>query len=484
MLSKLFLNQTARLLFIVFAIFSGLLSFFLFTDNFIPVLWFGLISVLCYLTFVFYYNPQYIFYVLALSIPLTVPVRISEFAMVNFPSEIMAVLICGLLVVNLFFKRQDNFLLLKDPLAILIVLDFAWMFISTVFSTHPEVSAKRLIIRLIYLMVYFYFFSSVLSNLKFFKRLMLFVIVGLVFPIGYTFAFHFNTEWSARASLAAARPFYNDHTIYGAVIAFVLPMLIYFSFDRALINWQRWLSRIMLPVFVIAEFTSFSRAAWISLLFGLALLLLNRFRINFRYVIIGLVILSAVIWLNWPAIERNFSMNKAVSYDQTITEHFQSVTNIKTDVSNTERLNRWKCAWRMFNERPLFGYGPGTFQFEYGKFQQRKDLTTLSTFAGERGHAHSEYLNYLSENGLPGFLIFLTLAIYAIGLSYNLSKDFADNDSRSVSICIMIGLSTFFCHSLFNGFIETDKMAMLVFIYLAVLLHLKKLRQSETIAKP
>ena len=35
-----------------------------------------------------------------------------------------------------------------------------------------------------------------------------------------------------------------------------------------------------------------------------------------------------------------------------------SVTNISTDASNLERINRWSCAVRMFQEKPILGWGP------------------------------------------------------------------------------------------------------------------------------
>lgn len=50
-------------------------------------------------------------------------------------------------------------------------------------------------------------------------------------------------------------------------------------------------------------------------------------------------------------------------------EHLQSISNISTDASNLERINRWHSAFRMFAERPIFGWGPGTYSFEYAPFQ-------------------------------------------------------------------------------------------------------------------
>ena len=51
-------------------------------------------------------------------------------------------------------------------------------------------------------------------------------------------------------------------------------------------------------------------------------------------------------------IQTQLSRNKQGS-DDDIEDHVSSITNVSTDPSNLERLNRWNCAYRMFQERPI-----------------------------------------------------------------------------------------------------------------------------------
>ena len=88
-------------------------------------------------------------------------------------------------------------------------------------------------------------------------------------------------------------------------------------------------------------------------------------------------------------------------------EHIESMSNVTTDASNLERINRWKSAIRLFQERPHLGWGPGTYQFHYAPYQNYYEKTVISTNAGDMGNAHSEYLSALSETGWPGLFIFL-----------------------------------------------------------------------------
>src|ERR1700741_5654528 len=89
--------------------------------------------------------------------------------------------------------------------------------------------------------------------------------------------------------------------------------------------------------------------------------------------------------------------------------NIESMSNISTDVSNMERLNRWNCAIQMFQDKPYLGFGPGTYQFLYAPYQKSSMKTVISTNFGEKGNAHSEYLGPLCEQGFIGAGIVLVL---------------------------------------------------------------------------
>ena len=149
--------------------------------------------------------------------------------------------------------------------------------------------------------------------------------------------------------------------------------------------------------------------------------------------------------------------------------HFQSSSNISTDASNMERINRWNCAIKMFNEKPIYGFGPGTYQFEYSSFQDPDDKTIISTKFGDGGNAHSEYLSALSETGIFGLITFLMLIgivfFKGIGLYYNLEC----SESRVYVLCSLVALMTYFIHALFNNFLDIDKVSIALWSYIAII---------------
>ena len=140
-----------------------------------------------------------------------------------------------------------------------------------------------------------------------------------------------------------------------------------------------------------------------------------------------------------------------------LTEHVQSITNISTDASNLERLNRWSSAWRMFKERPCVGWGPGTYMFQYAPFQLSTEKTIISTNAGDAGNAHSEYIGPLSESGVFGMLSFLIVIITVVYSGIMLYPRIEDREQRLYFMALYLGLITYLIHGLLNNFLDTDK---------------------------
>ena len=134
-----------------------------------------------------------------------------------------------------------------------------------------------------------------------------------------------------------------------------------------------------------------------------------------------------------------------------------------------ERINRWKCAIEMFKEKPLVGYGPGTYQFQYGVFQLEKDKTIISTSSGDMGNAHSEYLSALSETGFIGLLLLFFLIISIFYKSIVLYYDESDEMKKIYLLGSIVGLSTYFIHGLFNNFLDLDKAAIPIWFFIAII---------------
>jgi O-antigen ligase len=151
------------------------------------------------------------------------------------------------------------------------------------------------------------------------------------------------------------------------------------------------------------------------------------------------------------------------------TEHIQSIGNVRNDVSNLERLNKWSCAIRMFEERPFFGWGPGTYMFQYAPFQNSWEKTIISNNSGTIGNAHSEYLGPLSEQGIFGFLSILTIIGLTIRTGLRVYFKTKKRNLKVLVLSILLGLCTYYIHGLMNNFLDTDKASALFWGFTAML---------------
>jgi len=185
-------------------------------------------------------------------------------------------------------------------------------------------------------------------------------------------------------------------------------------------------------------------------------LVLVKLKISFKWITISLIGLLIIFFTFKFEILDKLEKNKQDASANFI-EHIQSISNISSDASNLERINRWQAALRMFAERPVLGWGPGTYQFEYAPFQRAKEKTIISTNLGDMGNAHSEYIGPLAESGVPGLLSVLFLLITVIYTGLNLYIKATSRQTRLIALSTTLGLITYFVHGLMNNFLNTDK---------------------------
>ncbi|MEG2070847.1 MAG: O-antigen ligase family protein, partial [Bacteroidales bacterium] len=155
------------------------------------------------------------------------------------------------------------------------------------------------------------------------------------------------------------------------------------------------------------------------------------------------------------------------------------ISNISTDASNVERLNRWVSAFGMIEERPVMGWGPGTYQFLYAPFQKGKYKTIISTNFGDGGNAHSEYIGPCAETGFVGLATILALLFFILYygiVTYIRSKNYT---SRLLSLSMTLALFTYFVHGIMNNFLDTDKLSLPVWAAFALIVTVNCFYEGE-----
>ena len=289
------------------------------------------------------------------------------------------------------------------------------------------------------------------------KSVPYFPFIAALVPVTVMGIYHFAQYHFNLITISGIfKPFFYSHTMYGAVMAFIAAIALGNLRQKMLWKW------ILLASIILTLFSG-SRAALWSLVFMFVLYVLVRFPPVYRFVL-PVLAMGAIFFLGGASkVEEAFAYNDYESHDPqaSLVEKSMSVTNVQTDASNIERLNRWVSALRMFEERPYFGFGPGTYQFTYIPFQEKRlenRLTVTNPNApppGSGGTAHSELLLQLSENGFLTPLIFLLMWMrwWYYGF-FRIAR-------RSPLLPLFLGLSTYFFHMQFNNFLNQPVFAFL-----------------------
>ncbi len=396
----------------------------------------------------------------------TTPLDLSLF------TEPLLILLLFVFIIKAFLYRSFSKKIVLHPISKSVLFLLSWMLMTVLTSTMPLVSAKYWLSQL-WFIVPIYFFGITLF--KDYKNIKIFL---WVMAISTFFIVIYSSVKLSQASLLAknaahfvVRPFYKDHTIYGALLALITPVWWGLFFKAKMKPIPKYFSFIFALTFTVGVLLSYSRASWIGLFSALIIWAIVKLKIKFKYLMTTGIVILTFIFSFWYQIIDTLEKNQQDS-SSNLAHHITSITNISTDASNVERLNRWYCAIQMFKEKPITGWGPGTYMFQYAPFQLGRMKTIISTNFGDVGNAHSEYLGPLAEQGIFGTLaiIILTLTIITTGLRVYKNSD--DKEIRMLALGITLGFITYFLHGLMNNFLDTDKIAVPFWGLAAVLVSL------------
>lgn len=418
------------------------------------------IPLAIFLIAIFLVSLESAYYLVAFCTPFSIKYMLGSSG-VNLPDEPLMMVFLGLFLLKLF-KDFDNFrAVLKHPITVLILLNLSWVFITSITSTLPVISFKFLLARL-WTVVFGFFWGTLIFRKQ--KNIQSFFIafgLGLCLVIIYTTINHHATGFTQQRSMLVMKPLMDDHTVYSAVCSIVfLYALAMLTFKN---NKLSAAHKVLLCVFVlfcaVGIGLSYSRAAVLSLFFVLGFTLLLKLRIKFKTLLIGFLTIMALALIFASQIYQTVKFNNAVS-GKNIATDIRSISNVRTDESNVERINRWESGYRMFLERPVLGFGPGTYSFQYSPYQRAGEMTSISSTHGTMGEMHSEYFGPLVESGVLGLLIILALFFTYISTLMRLYYLALSPQIRMLSLAILLAMLSYFFHGLLNNFLDQDKIAV------------------------
>ena len=432
--------------------------------------WLSAIPIALGIMLLFFFSIDKLLLMIVFLTPFTFKFEIEQLGVtINMPTEPLIVAAMLLFFLRMIHEPVYDRRVLRHPITIVLLLNLIWMFITSVTSELPLVSFKYFASRLWFVVTFLFLTVLLFKEYKNYKRFLWYFGAALALVVIVITVKHSAFSFERMVGTWIVSPFFNDHTNYSSTLALVAPFFLVMAFNKEYSPLRRTGAALLFLIFCMGILFSYSRASWLSLMVAFSGLVILVMKIPFRWLLGGFVLLLATVFTFQTQIIMQLERNTQESSGD-FQEHVKSITNISSDASNLERINRWRSAFRMFDERPVVGWGPGTYQFVYAPFQRSEDFTIITTNFGDLGNAHSEYIGPLAESGLPGMLLFIALALLVLKTGVDLWKKAPSREMRLMALGITLGFITYFAHGVLNNFLDTDKasvpfwgmMAMLV----------------------
>jgi O-antigen ligase len=427
------------------------------------------------LGFLVIYRMDWALYALAILTPLSILIDEASLGFaIQIPTDPLMIMISTALIARWMLLEAPSAAVLRNPITLSLGLWMLWMTYIIPASSQPIVSLKFVLSNAWKIIPCYFGAVMLFGQSGRTVRFWWLYLIPLTFVAVWSLWHHAEDGFTKEASYWASEPFVINHGIYGAMLGFMIPLVtLHLLRPHAFFGlvWLRPVLLTLLVVLIIAVIMSYTRAAWVSLAAALGFYLLLLFRIRFRWLMLLTLLATTLIAMNSGPLLMYLMRNKTDSQDR-LDKHLESISNVRSDASNLERLNRWASGLRMFSERPWLGWGPGTYMLQYAPFQNPYQKTIISTNNADVGGIHSEYFGPLVESGIPGFLFFAGIVLTSLqrGMSlwYRL-KDAEQQRDRLILLCAMLGLVTYYTHGFLNNYLDMDKTALLFWSGLALI---------------
>ena len=409
--------------------------------------------------------------VIALLTPFAIDFALLPGMELSMPVEPMMIFFSVMFIFRVLVQPGYDHRLLRHPVTIAILAMLVWMLFTSATSQLPAVSFKYFAARLWFVIPFYFAGAQIFCNRERARQFVFCYAFSLVVVILISTAKTLGNFHDLQTLHRVMQPFYNDHTAYGCVIALFIPIAFHYMLSYEGRGWVRPLLIACFAALVTGLLFSYSRAAWISVLGAAAVYVAIRMGVKVKWLVVLFGLFVALFFVYQSDVLYKLGKNKQdSSYD--ISGQVKSISNISTDASNLERLNRWASAMRMFKEEPLLGCGPGTYQFLYARYQRSYQLSVISTNSGNRGNAHSEYIGPLTEQGVPGAALILAIFLLTFVTGVRVYRTAADPKQGRLALAFTLSLLTYYIHGIFNNFLDTDKLSVPFWAFTAVIVAL------------
>jgi O-antigen ligase len=425
-----------------------------------------------------------VFFLLLACIPISMEIELPNGFSTDLPTE---PLIIGLMLIYGLYALKNGIVLregkfFRHPISLLLLAYLGWTIVAVLNSASVFLSVKYLLAKIWYIVTFYFLTAFLLRDIKDFKRFFWSIAIPLSIAVVVTLFRQSLNNFSFLEVNRVMYPLFRNHVMYGCIVSVFLP---YMALG---LSWQKkgslkwWLLAIVLVLCLAAIQFSFTRAAYVAILGAAAYFFVVKYRLTKPLVglaIAGIILFVAYLQNGNKYLDYAPKFEKAISHTQF--NNLLEATAKGEDISTMERVYRWVAGFRMVNEKPYMGFGPNNF-FD---FYKSYTLTSFKTYvsANEEGSTvHCYFLLVAIEQGIPGFILFLTLIFYTLVKAEQVYHK-TTAAYKGVLLATLLSFIIILILNLINDLIETDKIGSFFFMSLAIIANLDIKTSEELFRK-
>lgn len=420
-----------------------------------------------------------LFFVMLACIPISVELEFGGLG-TDLPDEPLMWLLT--LAGIVWFLRNGHRLdarVIRHPVTLALLAHLMWMTVCAVTSQDGGISLKFLAAKGWYVITFYFLGIHIFREQRDFREFLWFFFISLLVTVTIVFTRHAMIGFSFEEVAYVMGPFYRNHVSYACIMTAFLPYVWYGAKWYPKGSFTRWFLLLSVLFLVIAINFAYTRAAYVALVAAIGLYWIIRRR-WLRLVLAGTLALFVFFFIfvgsrdNW--------LEFAPDYERTVThtrfDNLLEATTKLEDISTMERVYRWIAASYMIRERPLAGFGPGTFYFYYRNYT----VTSFKTYVSgnpEKSGIHNYYLMTTVEQGIPGLLFFLTFCFIVMLKGEQIYHRTTNRPRRQMLAAALLCFILIDLLMLMNDLVETDKVGSLFFLSAAILVSIDLKNKEE-----
>lgn len=377
--------------------------------------------------------------------------------------------------VLIFFLRMESKSthikeIFKSKIVIFSLIWFGYLIIDFILKSPEKTLVKTVMSQFVWIPLFPLFvilWSRLEMKLKWIQTVLVFLFIGSLFAV-LVFIFGFDPlhqSWSDRthnlAGFWRSGGFYSNPMAlaqtYGPLLMMLTPLSLSSLFSKVK---RTRLQFLLISTFVMTGFAvlfTFTRGVWIGFVISGVI---GGFILNRKVGLMALlttVLTTILLMISWPR------------FNERVLQVFDAKKSY-----DSERMVIWKTNWYIFQENPILGIGYGE-----NKRRLREYYDLLKVPAGQfEGHAHNQYLHFLSGTGIIGLLFYLIWFGFFLKINYQIYhryRELKQRDKQYLFLGIFLAQLTFHFGAMTESNFSIAKNRMLIVLIWSFLFYWSQL---------